>query len=180
MKTEHFPLVIAIIAAAASIAGIAFSQYGAVALDRQKWEQSQSDLKQKSLEEAVFNYARDLGGALQQVELLSWTAINDPESVTATAMNGYDKSSGEILNKIAGHRLILVAQNPTAAAATDKAANAFYVADECVSKAGVQLRADRASGLAALGRCKKLGENASAILFNEFKAILTNQPAKVQ
>ena len=176
MKNEHFPLVIAIVAAAASIAGVAFTQYGAVTLDRQKWEQAQSDSKRKSLEEAVFDYARDLGGALQQVELLTWTAIHDPSAITPDAILTYDRRSADVLNKIAGHRLILVAQNQDAATATDKAANAFYVADECVSKAGVQLRADRTVGLVALGKCMKLGQNASAVLFNEFKAILSGQP----
>ena len=178
MKTEYLPLVIALVAAAASVSGIAFTQYGAVKLDRQKWEQARTDAKRKSLEDAVFSYARDLGGALQQVQLLTWMAKNDPVGVTPSLMLAYESGSIEVLAKIAGHRLVLAAQDPGAATATDKAANAFYGADECISKASVAMRENRDAGLVQLRACSKAGDVAAAVLFNEFRALLLPQPPR--
>ena len=173
MKTEYFPVVVAIVAAAASIGSVAFTQNGATKLERQKWEQSTSDAKRKALEEAVFSYARDIGAAIQRTELLTWTAINDPVEITQKTLLEHDKGASETLAKIAGHRIVLSAQSPTVETRTAKAANAYYLVDECISKASAELRRQRAAGLNKIASCQSLAKEASATMPAEFSAVLT-------
>jgi hypothetical protein len=175
MKGDRLALVVAIVAAAASLAGVAYTQYGNMRLDRQKWEQSQVELKQKALSDAVINYAHDLGAAIQRVELIAWTARNDPNSLNSQSFLEYDRSSISALSSIAAHRIIVAAQNPAVADRTDKAAMAYYAVDECVSKAGVAFRTSRQEGLAKLIECKGGASQASALMLSEFKAVLSRQ-----
>ena len=140
-----------------------------------KWEQSQTELKQKALSDAVINYARDLGAACQRAELITWMALNDPNSVESQSFLEYDRTSNSELSSIAAHRIIVAAQNPAVATRTDKAAMAYYVADECISKAGVAFRTNRQSGLAALAECKAPASRASEVMLSEFEAVLSGR-----
>jgi hypothetical protein len=175
MKVEHLPLVVALVAATASVTGVAYTQYGAVRLERQKWEQSQTELKQKALVEAVINFARDLGAANQRAELITWTAVNDPDSLNSQSFLEYDRNSISALSSIAAHRIIVAAQNPDVASHTENAANAYYFVDECISKASVTFRTSRQHGLAELAACKEQAFKASQLMLKEFRDVLVGQ-----
>ena len=170
MKTEYLPLVVAIVAAAASVSGIAFTQYVNTRLERQKWEQAQADVARRALQDAVLAFARDIGPAIQ----LTWTAEHDPKSVSAAMFREYDQASTTALGAIAAHRIALAAQDPSIATKADKVANAFYAVDECISFAAIAVRANRQEDAMKylVEKCKPSAKAASTVMITEFTAIL--------
>jgi hypothetical protein len=174
MKTEYLPLVVAIVAAAASVSGIAFTQYVNTRLERQKWEQAQADVARRALQDAVLAFARDIGPAIQRTELLTWTAEHDPKSVSAAMFRKYDQASTTVLGAIASHRIALAAQDPGSATKADKVADAFYAVDECISFAAIAVRANRQEDAMKylVEKCKPSAKAASTVMITEFTAIL--------
>jgi hypothetical protein len=179
VKTEYLPLVGAIVAAAASIAVVAYTQYGALRLDRQKWEQSQAEQRHKALTDAVVSYARDASSAIQRAEVLTWTAQNDPSSVNTASLSEYDKNAITALTTLAANRLLVSAQDANMATRIDPVAMAYYRADECITKAAVVVRKDKPEGIRQLASCKAQSSAAAQVMRREFEAVLAKTPAPV-
>ena len=172
MKTEQLPLIVALVAAAATLTGVILSQRGSLELERQKWQQSRADLALKNLHSSVVDYARDLAAGRQEIELLVWFAQNDPSYLSQASFTAYYQYSKVALSRIAAHRVVVAAQEPGVEKRLERVTNAYYRADECVANAGKAFRANAMQGRTALAACSDLSRPASSSIVQEFSAAL--------
>lgn len=171
-KKEHLPLVVALIAGAVSIAGVAYTQHATLHLERQKWERGQEDARRKALTEAIGNYGRELSIAVQRTQLLAWTAEHEPEAINAAALAEYDKAAIASLSALAVQRLLLAAQDQGIANRVNAAAGAYYRADECIAMAGAAVRKDGPNAALQLSACKAEAAAAATSLLCQFSSVL--------
>lgn len=64
MKPEHVtPVIVALVAAAASVGGILYNQVGALNLEREKWHQTVKNDQMKIEREAIAQFAKDFSAS---------------------------------------------------------------------------------------------------------------------
>jgi len=168
LKTEHVPLVVALIAASASLSAVVFNQYSAGQLERSKWEQAQKD----ALYSVVVDYAKELSAAHQRAEWMVWSARNASDALTQKDFESFDAEAKQSLPKIFSYRVLLFAKRPEAYKALDPVVKGYFAADECVGLAGAEFRRDKAKGTHALVDCGKTVKQVSDGLVAAFTAAM--------
>ena len=145
------PLVVALIAGSASLAGVLYNQHSAGLLERSKWEQTQKD----ALYAVVVDFAKELTAAHQRAEWMVWSAKNTTDALTQKDFESFDVEAKLSLPKIFGYRVLLTAKRPEAYKALAQVVNGYFAADECVGLAGAEFRRDKTKGTRALIECGK-------------------------
>ena len=168
MKTEHLPLVVALIAATTSLGAVFYNQYSAGLLERSKWEQAQRD----ALFSVVVDLAKELTAAHQRAEWMVWSANNAGDALTQKDFESFDVEAKLSLPKIFGYRILLTAKRPEAYKALAHVVSGYYAADECVGLAGAEFRRDKEKGARALVACGKSVKQVSDGLAPAFTAAM--------
>ena len=168
MKTEHVSLVVALIAATASLGAVLYNQYSAGKLERSKWEQAQQD----ALRVIVVDFAKELTAAHQRAEWMVWNANNSGDAITDRDFDAFDTEAKLSLPRIFGYRVLLTAKRPTAYEALDKVVTGYYAADACVGLAAAKFRKDRAVGVRSLSACGKVVKPVTDALVPAFTAAM--------
>ena len=168
MKTEHVPLVVALIAASASLGAVLYNQHSAGLLERSKWEQAQKD----ALYAVVVDIAKELTASHQRAEWMVWSARNASDSLTQKDFESFDVDAKLSLPKIFGYRVLLFAKRPEAYKALAPVVNGYFAADECVGLAGAEFRKNKAKGVRALMECGKTVKQVSDGLVPAFTAAM--------
>lgn len=175
MKTEYLPLVVALVAASASLVGVAISQFSATSLEKAKWEQARKDAHRENLNKAVLAYAQELGNGVQRAELFMWYAKYDPKSITRESFVNYEKESNAGLGRLAALRLTVTSLDGAVAKGLEKPLNAFYQADACITSAGINFRQTGKFPESRVVPCEGQTKNATKLMFQQFESVLSGQ-----
>lgn len=108
MKTEiAVPILVAVIAAGASIAGVLYNQHGSLELERQKWEQSVATENAKAEREAMSEFAKQFSTSFYLAENMIWRAEMRLSSLTLKDFEEYARASDKQKPKLATAEVLL-------------------------------------------------------------------------
>lgn len=110
MKAEiNASIVVAALAAAASIFGVLYNQHATLKLERQKWEQTVETDRLKLEREAVTDFAKTMANAFYLSENVIWRIEMMAPSLTQKDFLNYAAASETIKSKLATAEVMLAA-----------------------------------------------------------------------
>ncbi|TXG84171.1 MAG: hypothetical protein E6R14_05355, partial [Thermomicrobiales bacterium] len=110
MKAElNAPIIVAALAAAASIFGVLYSQHATLKLERQKWELNVETERLKLEREAVADFAKTMASAFYLSENMIWRIEMMAPTLTQRDFLNYAAASEAIKPKLATAEVMLAA-----------------------------------------------------------------------
>jgi hypothetical protein len=168
MNAESASLTVALIAAAASVGGLFYTQLNANKLEERKWQQTQQD----ALRGVVVDFAKEITTAHQRAEWLVWIARNTPDALDQRDFDAFNTEAKASLPRIFGLRVLLTAKRPAAYVPLEKTVADYYSADACIGFAAAAYRKKKADGIRSLLACADKVESASATMVQAFSAAM--------
>lgn len=160
MKSEAaVPVLIAVIAAFASVMGVLYNQHGALKLEREKWRQSVLDDRSKREREALTSFAKEFSAAYYLAEEFLWRVEMMSSSLTGKDFADYGKASDFQKPKLAAVEVQLAATSYAHYIRVAPLLREYRRIDEQIVVAGPQFKKNRESVLSLLdGEAKKLND----------------------
>lgn len=151
MKTDFvIPLAAAFIGAAASFAGVLYSQNASLQVEKLKWEQAYRDETRKNSGTVLSDVAREMSTAVQRVSYLMWQVEMTPESLKAEDFANYDKETKLQMPKLFAAQVLLATNNKPAHDKLYPLISAYWSLDAKISMAGRQFRTNRKAAIETL------------------------------
>lgn len=144
MKTEHIaPVLVAIIAAMASVGGILYNQFGALRLEREKWHQSLTNERTKLEREAVAQFAKDFAASFYLAEKMMWRTEMTFNSLKENDFAEYAKQSDLLKPKLSMSEVVLATVDSKRHTRVSPLLAELRRIDEQLIMAGPRIKAER-------------------------------------
>lgn len=158
MKSESgVPVLVALIAAFASVLGVLYNQHGALELEREKWRQSVFDDKNKREREALTSFAKEFSAAYYLAEDFLWRVEMMSSSLTEKDFADYAEASDLLRPKLSAVEVQLAATSFAHYIRVAPLLREYRRIDEQIIVAGPRFKKNRESVLSLLaGEVKRL------------------------
>jgi len=157
MKAEAVTVLVAVLAAGGSFAGVVYNQHGALKLEREKWRQAVLDDKNKREREVLTAFAKEFSVAYHLAENFLWRIEMTSSSLTEKDFAEYAKASDLLKPKLATVEVQLAATSHAHYIRVAPLLKEYRRIDEQIVVAGPRFKKERQSVLSLLdGEVKKL------------------------
>ena len=166
MKVEiSAPIIVAALAAVASIFGVLYNKHATLRLEQEKWQRTIQADNLKLEREAVTEFAKTMASAFYLSENIIWRVEMMAPSLTQKDFGSYAAASEEIKSKLVTAEVVLAATSPTRHEKVKAALAEYRSVDEQLIVAGRNLDKDRTGSLQVLdGEVKNLPKFRNLVL----------------